>query len=276
MGGTPVRMKQIDGGGTVSLYEKGLTLIHPFFGEEQRFRLLVDNWIKYPQAIRDKLKLIIVDDHGTPSIESLLTTKMKDSLKGINLSVYEIQDDLKHNTPGALNLGMMVADTEWILIMDSDCTFLPEAMHDVMEYKPMDDWLYKFDRLRITDNEHWAKNERFLPCTMLLRKQIFLEINGFDEDYTGARSGGYGFFDNDFDHKIQLSKYNSGRVQTNILATEWMSDVCGDFVPRTYEEDRINRRLYYEKIEGRIPYNNEMLRFAWRKVYGSESRLLCL
>ena len=267
--GTPRRMKQIDGGGTVSLYTKGLTLIHPFFGEDKRFALLVDNWSQYSQSVKGKLKIVMVDDRGTPSLKSLITPKVEQQLKGIDLTVYEIQDDLKHNTPGALNLGMMVADTEWILIMDSDCTFLPDAMHDVLEYKPMDDWLYKFDRLRITNNEHWVKNERFLPCTMLLRKKIFLEINGFDEDYTGARSKGYGFFDTDFDHKIEVSKYHWGRVQNNIVVTEWMSDLCGDFVPRTYEEDRTNRRLYYDKTEGRTPQNNEMLRFAWKKVYSN-------
>ena len=266
--GLPPTVEQMDGGGAVSLYEKSLTLIHPFWGEDQRFTLLVDNWSNYAQFVKDKLKIIIVDDHGTPSVKSLITPDVINQLKGINLTVYEIEDDLKYNTPGALNLGIMVADTEWVLIMDSDCTFLPEAMYSVMEYKPMDDCLYLFDRLRVTKHEHLLKNERYLTCTMLMRKQIFLELNGFDEDYTGERSKGYGFFDVDFHRKLIASKYNTGIVQDNIIVTEWMSDVCGEKVSRTDDEMKINKRLCAEKtIAGTLPHNNEMLRFAWKKVY---------
>jgi hypothetical protein len=266
--GTPVRIKQQDGGGSTSVRDLGLTLLHPFFGEPKRFELLVENWSNYPQRIKDELQIIMVDDHGAPSLKSLITPEVEKKLEGVHLTVYRIEDDLKHNTPGSLNLGFMLAATPYILTMDSDCTFLPGAMEKVMELKPMKDWMYKFDRLRVTENEDWAKNTRYLPCTMLMHKDMFLDINGFDEDYTGTRSGGYGFFDTHFDYKIeQHPDYHIGRANPGIVVTEWMSDVCGDFVPRTYDEDRVNRKLFYQKRDGDAPLNNEILRFAWKMVF---------
>ncbi len=267
---TPRRIEEIDGGGSTSLYESGLTVVHSFFGEEQRFRLLIDNWNRYSTSIKDKLKIIMVDDHGTPSLESLLTPSI---LKRIDfdLTIYEIEDDLKYNTPGAYNLGVLAAATPYILTLESDCSFLPDMMHKIMEYKPKKNIVYMFDRLRVTDNDAWRMLDRYLPTAMLMNKGIFLDLNGFDEDFTGEYSGGYGFFDTHFTLKVMVSsKWKLGRVQTNIIATEWMPDTCGERVPRTDEGIMINRKLFYNKIDESRPLNNnKILRFAWSKVYDS-------
>ena len=268
--GTPVRIKEVDGGGQYTLLEKRLTLIQPFFGEPERFKRLFNNWKNYPKAVLNSLEVIIVDDHGNPTLQSLLTDEVKAECD-FSLTVYEIQDDLYHNTPGALNLGILAASTDWLLIMDSDCSFTPDNMTRLMNYKPMNNWIYKFDRQRITNDPELAKNTRYLPCTMLMRKELVMDVNGFDEDFTGARSGGYGFFDNHFDSKVLKAGWKIGRVrsESNIIATEWMEDVVGERVSRTDPELRTNRKLMYEKQEDPNKENNQILRFAWRRVFSS-------
>jgi glycosyltransferase involved in cell wall biosynthesis len=220
--------------------------------------------------VKDNLSIILVDDHGTPSAKSLLTPSVVKRCN-FDLTVYEIEDDLHHNTPGALNLGMMAASTDWILIMDSDCSFDPETMERLMAYKPMDGWLYKFDRNRITDDPKLKANTRYLPCTMLMQRKIFLSVNGFDEDFTGARSGGYAFFDNHFDSKVYNAGWNMGRasLKSDLIATEWMEDVVGIKVPRTDKEQLINRKLMYAKMADTKLENHKILRFAWKRVYHS-------
>jgi len=267
--GTPNEDTAIGGTGSVSLYEQKLTVIHPFFGEEERFKLLFKTWRGYSRKIKDSLDIIIVDDHGSPSVKSMLTPSV---LKRVdfNLTIYEIEDDLKYNTPGALNLGIMTALTPWVLIMDSDCTFSNEYMDKVMAYRPMKDTTYKFNRLRVTEDKHLATNERFLPCTMLMHKSLYFDIGWFDEDFTGARSGGYAYFDNHFDHKVLNSKYPILIVR-DVIATEWMEDVVGPKVGRTRDDELINKRLMYGKLNGEIPESHHMLRFSWKKVY--ENRL---
>lgn len=261
----PIKIKQKEGNGSTRLSDLGLTLVYPFFGEEKRFETLFDYWNSYSSEIKDSLQIVIVDDHGTPPIDSLMT-KSKDKHCDFNLAIYRIEDDLKFNTPGALNLGIMCSSTPWILIMDSDCMFENNEMKKLIEFKPDPLWQYKFPRKRITNDEHWAKNVRYLPCTMLFHKNMFLDIGGFDEDFTGSRSNGYAFFDNHFDHKTIDSKYHIGQV-SNITAIEWMDDFVGERISRTKREEHINRILMYKKLEGTVLLNREILRFAWRRKY---------
>ena len=102
---------------------------------------------------------------------------------------------------------------------------------------------------------------------LVVERSVFESLNGFDEDYTGFRSGGYAFFDNDFDRKILEAGYHCGRVPSEIYATEYMDDYIGPKVQRTRKDEDVNRKLMYEKAKGVVPRNNQMLQFPWRRVY---------
>ena len=130
------------GGGDKTLRELGLTLMHPFYGEEERLPKMFEIWDAWSDDVKQHVSVILIDDHGTPSIEDLLPDRTVD----YNLSVYRIQDDLQYNTPGALNLGMMVASTPWILTMDSDCAFEPDVMQRLLDFKPERGNVYKIGR----------------------------------------------------------------------------------------------------------------------------------
>jgi hypothetical protein len=101
---------------------------------------------------------------------------------------------------------------------------------------------------------------------MLMRKEMFLNINGFDEDFTGTYSGGYAFFDNHFDHKAIDAGYHCGQIPW-ITATEYMDDFVGERVARSKQQEGINRQLMYDKLNGKVPNSKKMLRFSWEKVW---------
>lgn len=250
--------------GKADLWDLGLTLIHPFFGEEKRFEIQYDNWMKLPTEVKDAIKIIVVDDCGKPAMHELMTpSKVKRC--DLNLSIFRITDDIRYNTAGALNLGIMMADTAWTLIMDSDCLFEGPEFQKLMTICPDKNWVYKFDRNRITENAHWKKNTRYLPCTMLQHKDIFLDINGFDEDFCYKTRGGYAFFDNHYDYKFQ-QKYKWAIIK-DIIATEYMDDYVGERIQRSKAEEQINKKLMYEKIEGRASLSTDMLRFSWERMF---------
>lgn len=258
--------------GTTSIHDAGgLTLIHPFFGERKRFELLYSNWMAYSPEIKDKLNIIIADDCGTPAIHDLMTPAYVKHCD-FNLDILRITKDLKYNTAGALNLGIMAAHTKFILIMDSDCTFSPEVMHSIMSLKPEPRTMYKFPRNRITKDAHWATNIRYLPCTILFEKDSFLEVNGFDEDFTGTYSGGYAYFDNHFDDKLSNLGYHN-RVLLDITATEYMDDFVGERVSRTKNQETINKTLMYNKNSGSVPNSTHMLRFPWKRMFKNRRTL---
>jgi hypothetical protein len=252
-------------GGDKTLNELGgLSLVHPFWGEAKRFDIQFENWVKFSKNAKNKLEIIIIDDHGDPPIHTLLTSNKLKYLD-FTLLVYRITDDLKWNTPGALNLGFTVASNSWTLIMDSDCMFMPDVMDNVLDLNPSEGTVYKFDRIRIEKDRTYEK--RWLTCTMLMHKRQFWGLNGFDEDFTGAWSGGYGFFDNDFDRRRGGSR-NWGVVE-GIRATEYMHDLVGRVDRDHGKHHRINRTIMTDKAMDRIPQNNHILNFAWEKVFDS-------
>jgi hypothetical protein len=249
-----------------TLYDRGLTLINPFWGERERFEKQFENLVKMSEYIRDNLKVIWVDDHGKNPVHEMLTPNR---LKYINfdLSVFRIKDDLKYSTPCALNLGIMCASTPWVLIMDSDCLFEPEEMDKVMSLGTKHGWQYKFPRQRITTDDHKRSNTRYLPCTDLMERENVIKVMGFDEDFCGSWSGGYGFFDNQFDHKWVKDGYYIGQVGW-ITATEYMEDQVGPRVERDHNEHhRVNRKLMYAKDDGSCPRRDNMLNFSWERTF---------
>lgn len=270
-----ISIKKLPLGGEKNFYELGLTIVHPFFGEIKRFNMLYDNyWSKYPDKIKDKLRIIIVDDHGTPCIHDLMKGKTCD----FNLTILRINEDLKHNTPGALNLGSVETKTDYMFHLDSDCTLEPDMMDKVMQIDPLPNYIYRFRRNRITDNPQRKRNTRYLPCAHILHKNIFTTVKGFDEDFTGARSKGYGFFDNHFDWKVREAGFCRA-VISNIIVTEYMESLntegqetgpLGVGVHRTSVEENINRRIYERKVKNIALNNPKILRFTYKKVYENE------
>lgn len=259
-------------GGTVPLYEQGLTIIHPYFGEKKRFNFMYDTyWSRYPQKIKDKLSILIVDDCGTPAMHDLMKGKECD----FNLTIWRITDDLKYNTPGALNLGSVKAETNYMFQMDSDCAMEADMLDRLMEMSPMPNHIYKFRRNRITDNPEKKKLTRYLPCANLLDKEAFNLVGGFDEDFTGSRSGGYGFFDNYFDWRARKAATIGRCVIDGIIVTEYLESLVetkevgptGVGVARTTDHQKINRRLYRAKQNNEVPFNPEILRFRYEKTF---------
>lgn len=262
-------------GGDKPLYEQGLTIIHPYFGEVKRFNFMYENyWSKYPQAIKDKLTILIVDDFGTPPIHTLMSGRSPD----FKLVIWRIMDDLKYNTPGALNLGSVKAETNQIFQMDSDCAMETDMLDSLMKLAPLPLHMYKFRRNRITNDPKKKLLTRYLPCANLMDKQTFECVGGFDEDFTGSRSGGYGYFDNHFDFVARKKAIIGRAVIDGIIVTEYLESLVenkptgpqGVGVHRTTFDQKVNRKLLRAKQTAYpVMDNKEILRFKYEKVYES-------
>ena len=270
------------------LLDEGLTVVHPFFNERARFDLQFDTWMSWPEEVRRKVQIIIVDDCSPNPVHEYLTRSKMKRVNRINLAIYRITTDLKYNTPGALNLAFTVAPSKYVLTMDSDCAFDAETIQKVVDMPVVDKGVYKFDRTRIGSGgpaTNWAgkvteenlNNTRFLPCTMLMNQNIFWKTGGFDEDYTGSRSGGYGMFDSDFDRRLEdlsIPFY----VPDGIVATEWMPSVCnGEIITRDEAAHKLGKALYRLKRKANaarknewIEQNREILRFQWERTHWNQ------
>jgi glycosyltransferase involved in cell wall biosynthesis len=241
------------------------TIVHPFYNEPKRLELQLENWRAYKDQFKDNLEIIIADDCSDPGVHAMLEWEEID----FNLTVYRVLQDLKWNTPGALNLGISQSKTHWVLIMDSDCLLKPEAMQELIDLRPDEKFFYVFDRDRITDDPIKKSNTRFLPCSILFNRPTFDEVYGFDEDYQG---GGYAYFDNDFWDKMLLAGRWIGKLpRDRLVITEYMEDVVGPNIQQktgvTKENYVVNKHLFYDKKAGRKGRSEDMLRFPWEKSF---------
>jgi hypothetical protein len=254
----------------------GVSLIHPFWNDEKRFELQFENWRTWSDRVRKNVDITLIDDHSkNPLIPGPKRTQILKDL-GIKLSVYRIDQDIKWNTPGALNLGFTVAPKEWVLTMDSDCFFNNKNWEKLLDFKPSNNNLHKFNRYRIgtTESKNWLKTTKPLTCTIFMYKKVFQDLNGFDEDFTGEYSGGYGFFDNDFDRRA-IDQGRKIKIVKDVVAGEWLPSVSGEPVFPTLVKGgndhvkfhNINKNLMYKKKRGKVLQNNNILNFTWKKIY---------
>jgi len=248
----------------MTLRETGLSIIHPFYNDFRRLPFHVKNWGSYNPESRSKLHFVLVDDYSIRPLIGVIDVSVVE-----NLYVYRVMEDLRWNTPGALNLGVMQAPTEWVCIMDSDCMFFPENLEKLLDFEPEPDKFYYFKRQRISDTmPEKLLLDRYLPCAILMTKTAFLNIGGFDEDFSGAHSGGYGFFDTDLENRIKVAGLR--RQVDGVFIHEYMEDIMGPNVhtrERVRNKGLINKKLYYQKIAGEVPRGGKLCRFRWQREW---------
>ena len=251
-----------------TLAEAGLTIVHPFYNEKMRYHLQEDRWVKWNRRCKEAVKVILADDHSDPGVHTYMATA-----PNIDLRVYRAKQDLKFNTPGCLNMGIKEATTEWVLIMDSDCMLEPDRLDWLLNWKPNQEFCLRFHRDRITNNEK-AKRHRILGCSILFSKSQWEKVGGFDEDFTGAWSGGYGYFDNDFNRKLAKAGFRKG-VPVGLHVTEYLDDVLDRPGIQILEgvrmdsEHNINKHLQYDKAKKRVAEAkfDAICRFDYERTY---------
>jgi len=248
-----------------TLSDLGLSIVHPFYNDKKRFKLQLSTWNGYSDDIKRSLSIVIADDCSSPPVSSFLTEDPK-----LNLSCFRAAKDLKWNTPGAINLGVLNAPTDWVLIMDSDCLLDANMITRLFRLSPSKLWFYYFKRKRITKDRKLARTTRYLPCAILFHRDSFKTIGGFDEDFTGERSGGYGVFDTHFE--VLIGRYGFLRgILEDVIITEHMQDSVGDNIQKltgvTRSHMQINLHLHSKKLAGKIPMNRRHLNFPWEKSF---------
>jgi hypothetical protein len=261
--------------GPSRLHTTGVTLVHPFYGEQARFENQYKLWLDWPDSVKRLVNIVLIDDGASNPIHTWITPSKLKRINDLNLTVYRITQDLKWNTPGALNLGFTVAPDPWVLIMDSDCAFDGKNWQKLLDQKPVEEATYQFPRQRIGDKTEDTDNRRYLPCTILIHKNTVWKMGGFDEDFTGEYTGGYAFFDSDLFLRFKEESVPN-YIWNGITATEWMpSQSNGEIVQRTQREERLNRQIMYRKQRQRAgteegsPRNTQILRFPWKRTFRS-------
>lgn len=136
----------------------------------------LDAIAEYPQAVRDQLRLVIVDDCGEPPVSV--------SQFPVETQVFRITTDIPWNQAGARNLGMSHAKGVCLMI-DPDMVFsvgMMARMIEAAEALPRKH-VTRYALKHVTNGQL----DMTSPNTYLIHKEDFDAIGGYDEDFCGRK-----------------------------------------------------------------------------------------
>jgi len=185
-----------------------VTLIIPYYRNCNQLARQVEEWNKYPPGV----KVICVDDGSPePALPIIEENASTDLLRHLWLLpaeqrfwLYRVLVDIPWNRGGARNLGAKMAATELIIQADIDHILPADAAAKLLEFTPNPKRWYRFPRWRVGKaDDTRMKDDLPRDCeygpvhphgdSYMVRREVYWETGGYDEDYAGHLGGGSAF-----------------------------------------------------------------------------------
>jgi len=230
---------------------KQLQLIYPYYDNPNFLRVQLTNWTSYPQALRNHMRAIIVDDGSpnSPAIDVLRTGEFPFPIR-----LFRIDVDVRWNWLAARNIALHHATEGWCLLTDMDHVLTPAAAHALVHADLEPAKIYRFSR-----REHTGEKVHPHPNTMLLQRATFWKAGGYDE----ALSGHYG---TDGDWRRRLAATAPVRtLKVEMVRYEYVGDSSTTGYKRKQPQDAGKKAIIARRGKGwrpkvlSFPYHEESL-----------------
>jgi len=208
------------------------TLIVPYYRNCAMLRRQIEEWERYPEAV----KIICVDD-GSPEPALPIIEEHASAALLKRVSLYRITVDIPWNREEARNIGAKMAGTDWILQVDIDHILPADAASALLATDVHHKHWYRFSRFRRGAADDTRKKDALPPTadygqihphvdSYLVRKKVYWKTGGYDEDYAGVLGGGGEFLRRlseiapleNFAPPIRLEVYTRGVIAD---ASDW-------------------------------------------------------
>jgi glycosyltransferase involved in cell wall biosynthesis len=223
-----------------------------YFNQTDVLKKHLETWSQYHDDIKQQITFQIIDDCSLKSSAFPVIKEHYD--KSFDLSLYQVHDDLICNISGVRNLGATVADTEWILILDMDTIISPLLAQQIIDIinktQPSQKIVHKFNRKMPGTNQI-----RPPPGICFLRKDLYWEIGGCDEDLVGS----YGYTDPLFWHRC-----SEKRIPVKINKDLWVTYLHEGESDIKRNNSR-NLQIFNQKKRTK-KYSTDFVRFKWSKI----------
>jgi len=232
-----------------------LSIIFPFYNNldlvYDQFKL----FSSFSKNVLKQLELILIDDCSTGKLD---ISKFVSS--DVNLSIYRILSNIKWNQGGAHNLGVYVSKSEWFFNGDIDHFLSEKVCRELISMEKNKDTIYYFNRYLINAK----KNLQSAPNIYLMRKKVFQNLGGYDEEFCGN----YGKEDKLFQYIIK-QKYEFKILDHLKIEVNDTGGTKG--LDRNTNINEKLLRLKINEYRKGIYKNGKILRFKWKEIYKNEN-----
>lgn len=169
---------------------RDLTLVLPHF---QNLGMLAEQqavWASYPDKLRARLHVIVVDDCSPDGLSPTPASVTVDGLA--SLRIYRLLEKKRWNWPACRNLGAKLSTTAWMLLTDMDHVLPEVTLSHLLCGKLHELNAYRFKRVTATQRWPYRVSEQSEYKThndsWLLTKDLFFSdgVGGYDERLSGC------------------------------------------------------------------------------------------
>jgi hypothetical protein len=139
----------------------------------------VENWNQFPAEVQDIASIIVVDD-GSPKHPALpLMQRCR-----IPKALFRVDVDIRWHQHPARNIGAHEAgeDDVWLFCSDIDIVLPPDAALSMVRKELNPRYYYSFARVFAPQ----MLSRKIHHNTFLVRRGVYWEVGGYDEDYVGT------------------------------------------------------------------------------------------
>lgn len=233
-----------------------ITFVFPYYNSSNLIPQQIEMWDSYSDEIKKNLTIIIIDDCSTDKIINHINeNEIKD--KKLDLRIYEILEKKGWNSYGANNLGMCMADTQWVLRSDFDW-MIPNSVIGYLMNKELADlssriyYTFKSKVLQTDEEIQCGPNIFFMP------KSLFWMAGGYDEDFSGE----YGWADILLLYRLEI--FTKAKVEK--LEDQYLLAVKDGSSHGLVRDGTINKTIYLDKRLEKRPFSEDFLRFKWKQI----------
>jgi len=223
-----------------------ITISHIFYTQHALLPLHLRAWAAHPA---DAARYTLIDDASPTAAPSWF--------RHPNLSIYRVAQDIPWNIAGARNLAFHTASTEWVLCADIDHIVSAEALQKISRLDLEDpNRVYLFKR---REQNGYVGVDAVI--NILMNRERFFEMGGYDEDYSGHYGREETFF-------LQcLRRHRIQQVMCEDIFLDWHPRLGR--TPWLSRDISVNAALFDRKMDQlrRGEYRNgPVLRFEWEKL----------
>ena len=236
-----------------------ISLIHPYYNHKDTFAYQFKQWSAFSHYAKSKLEIIVVDDNS-PDYPCVAP----EDLHELNLKILRIDDDIRWNTAGAANLGISESKYDWILHADFDVGLPPQCANALVGLDLSDPKVVYWPMTWHETSKGYQKYGAPHCNSFLMNKEMFWELGGYDEDFSGCRGGQDIMF-----HLVSCRDKGLIRKELKHVVLERMIRCKDAKVQGVYRdrEDSVNWDKFHDKEMGLVPQSTDHLRFKWHQVF---------